>query len=847
MFIEVAIPVNLHQIYTYKVSPEMGEVEVGGVVYVNFNGRNTHAVVVRVNVEPNLDPQKIKLVNHIANKKYFGTELFEVLKFASNYFISSLGNTLFTALPPLYRNAIPKVSSLYLLRYKFNDRLEALLKEFLEVSEDLYSFIEANYLLTAEHIEELANLRDIASAVEYFKSVYNLISAKLLSKLEEQGFKEFKPRFKELELNLANLKIVLQILALDFTLEKLAKLYNLEDNSEQTLILDPVDYELVSEIIRSLAVVNHNTKSYKMLLDNGYLEVKQLVISCKLFNFLPYHQAQVKWFSAISYLSQEQKQSHLINLSNKLVLNEQQREAYNQVVNNSGYATYLLDGVTGSGKTEVYLQLIEYYLLQGKSCLVLVPEIGLTPQTVNRFKNRFNVKIHIIHSNIDDEAKNQIIAECQEGEVGVLIGTRSAIFTQMQNLGCIILDEEHDSSYKQQNDFRYNARDLAILRASKLNIPIIMGSATPSFTSLYNLELGKFQHLVLSRRASAKFENKTIILDIRTQEFVGINDKKALLNKAGITTSLWNLIIQELEKDNQILLFLNRRGFATQLVCDTCGYIFLCPECDRPLTYHRRRHELHCHYCGVRFSNLPESCPSCNSSMLVPLGIGTEQIEQICGQLYRADRVIRIDRDTSKNSQQLEENLLKAHNTQGSILIGTQMIAKGHHFANVTLVALLNIDGLMLSDDYRAAERLAQLYVQVAGRAGRENKPGTVVLQTGMPHEKIYHDLLTLSYFNFANIYMNIRKNLHYPPYTYQAYLAIRHLDQELAFNLIQEIMQLLRKTIHEFMVKLKRDIKFSLNLNDLGKQNRLHKYLVDFIVEDRNLRSEILQQVNQV
>lgn len=841
MYIEVVIPVNLNQRFTYKVEPHMGEVEVGGIVYVNFNGRDLHAVVVATHVTPNF--KRIKAVHHIVNRQYFGGELFKVLNFASNYFVSSLGNTLFTALPPLYRNPMVKEASFALFTYTFAPQVEELLLKLLANKENnselnLNTFIQNHYL--ANWQKEFALTAQEVGSLSKFKSLLDYYNQHFFLTLEQEAFAQLKQEFKELGITLPILRQLLNLLICELLRQYLVQEFALGHESQ--ISLDPVLYAQLSDLSRNLPKINQNSKGFQFLLESKLVELKQQIIQSKRFNLLPYKARENSWFRQLKDLSLEQRRSQLINLDNKLVLNSQQQAAYAQVTENLGYTTYLLDGVTGSGKTEVYLQIIEHYLLQGKSCLVLVPEIGLTPQTVNRFKNRFNVKIHIIHSNVDDETKNQIIYECQKGQVGILIGTRSAIFMPMQNLGCIIIDEEHDSSYKQQNDFRYNARDIAILRASTLGIPIIMGSATPSFTSLHNLELGKFKHLVLTRRAQAKHENKTIILDIRKQDFIGVEDKRLLLNKAGITLSLWELMQEQLSQGNQVLLFLNRRGFAPQLVCDSCGYIFLCPECDRPLTYHRRRHELHCHYCGLRFSHLPDHCPQCNSSMLLPLGAGTEQIENLCGAMYNANKVIRIDRDTSKNAQALEENLYKAHTTKGAILIGTQMIAKGHHFSDVTLVALLNIDGLMLSNDYRAPERLAQLYVQVAGRAGRENKPGTVVLQTAMPHEKIYHDLITLSYFHFARVYLKARQSLAYPPYTSQAYIAIRHADNQIANYLISHLYSMLEQKVKAYS----KEIYYSLSVHELGKQNNLHKYVLDFIIEDRQARSEILKQLNQ-
>ncbi|RIY34146.1 primosomal protein N' [Psittacicella hinzii] len=829
MYIEVVVPVNLNQTFFYKLDPSLGEVRVGGIVYVNFNGRDIHAVV--INLLAQVDPKikRVKPVLKVVNPQYFGAELLKSLKFASNYYIASLGNTLFAALPPLYRTSLPKVSSFYLVKYEFSPSIFNLISIYFATKItsllELNLFIE-NSLLGKESSDDFANLAMLLSAP---------LSA-------NERTLEFKTYLKDSEINLTIFKLILNLVQSNYFLYRLKTKYPYLTSNEE-LSLDSLTYHEILQLSKQTPKVNQNSKSFEFLVSQQLINLESTIVTCQSASIPEFKQRASKWFAPYQNSPIEDIHGELINQGNKLQLNAQQQQVYQEVTRATGYNAYLLDGVTGSGKTEVYLQIIEYYLLQGKSCLVLVPEIGLTPQTVSRFKNRFNVKIGIIHSNIDDESKNQLVKECLNGEISILIGTRSAVFMQMQNLGCIILDEEHDSSYKQQNDFRYNARDLAAVRANNLQVPIVMGSATPSFTSLYNVAINKYKHLILSRRAATTNENKTIILDIRKQDFVGIEDKRVLLNKAGITVDLWNLMQEELGKNNQVLLFLNRRGYAPQLVCHDCGYIFLCPDCDRPLTYHRRKHELHCHNCGIRFSHIPDHCPSCNSTFLEPLGAGTEQIEKLCANLYASDKIIRIDRDTAKNSGELEYNLNRAHNTAGAILIGTQMLAKGHHFADVTLVALLNIDGLMLSEDYRSSERLAQLYVQVAGRAGRESKPGMVVLQTAMPHEKIYHDLLTLSYFNFANLYLQIRRDLNYPPFTHQAYLALRHQNQEIVVLLAQELMKLLTQTINEYG-----DGKLanSVNLYDVGKQNKLHKFVIDFIVADRKARNEILQKVNR-
>lgn len=853
MFIEVAVPANINMVYTYRIDlTKHQDVEVGGIVFVNFSNREVHAVVTAINVQPSFDINKIKEIIAVVNPCYFGKELFKVLIQASDYFVTSLGTSLYTALPPLYRNNSEKQNSysFILQQYKLDITAKEVLRNFWQLSEhNIREIFDYNYwlatILETDYYSSLLQNQNFAlTLASYLQEEQEKI-------FNNPDFKSLKKELAKQEINLLALKCLLNvqqyIVIFNYYFDKLNLQKILIDKQNGEIVLDTNLYEKIEEISKNdLPKINQNTQAFNQLNNLALIQNGNILINCQSFQFIPYTHRSNTWFTPLQKLSYSERQKTLINVHNKLQLNEQQENALQQIINSNGYNAYLLDGVTGSGKTEVYLQLIEHYILQGKSCLVLVPEIGLTPQTVARFANRFKVKIQILHSNVNDAIKNQVIHQAQQGEVAVLIGTRSAIFTQLQDLGCIIIDEEHDSSYKQQSDFRYNARDIAILRAYNLNIPIVMGSATPSFSSLANLENGKFKHLILSKRAQAKIDNRFVLIDIRKQNFLGIEDKRVLLNKAGITGDLWLMMQEELQKNNQVLLFLNRRGFATELQCISCNYVFICPECDRPLTYHRRYHELRCHHCGIHLGKPPEHCPNCHANSLQPLGAGTEQIERLCSQAYSADKIIRIDRDTSRTAQHLEHNLHLAHHTEGAIMIGTQMISKGHHFPNVTLVALLNIDGMVMNEDYRAAERLAQLYIQVAGRAGRAEKPGTVVLQTALPFEKIYQDLLTLSYFKFAEVYLQQRKFLNLPPYTYQAYLAVRHLDPLVVQEHSEFICHLINETINTMRLD-GYNINYKLSTYDLGKQNKLTKFIIDFIVDQRQVRSIILERVNQL
>lgn len=442
--------------------------------------------------------------------------------------------------------------------------------------------------------------------------------------------------------------------------------------------------------------------------------------------------------------------------TNRPTLNPQQSLVVGRLAHQLDFSVFLLNGVTGSGKTEVYLQVIEQVLERGQQVLVLVPEIGLTPQTITRFQARFNVEIDTLHSNLNDVQRLSVWLRAKHGENAIVIGTRSALFTQFSNLGLIIIDEEHDASFKQQEGWRYHARDLAILRAKNSNIPIILGSATPSLESLYNVQQGKFIELSLNIRAgNAKFANQRVI-DLKTQRLF-----------SGISEGLLAMMKNHLEKGNQVMLFLNRRGFAPVLLCHECGWICECQACEKAYTYHQKQRVLRCHHCTAQ-SVIPRQCGHCGSTHLITTGIGTEQIEQVLTQYFPQYAIARIDRDSTARKGELENQLKMIQSGKSQILIGTQMLAKGHHFPNVTLVALVNVDSSLFSTDFRAEERLAQLYVQVAGRAGRGEKQGTVVLQTHYAEHPLLNTLLEEGYQQFAQQALIMRKKMNLPPFTAQ-------------------------------------------------------------------------------
>lgn len=457
-------------------------------------------------------------------------------------------------------------------------------------------------------------------------------------------------------------------------------------------------------------------------------------------------------------------------------LNTEQAVAIATVNSAQGFGCFLLEGVTGSGKTEVYLNLIKPVLEQGKQALVLVPEIGLTPQTINRFKKRFNVPVEVIHSGLNDTERLNAWLSARDKAAGIVIGTRSALLTPFADLGIIIVDEEHDTSYKQQDSLRYHARDVAVMRANKEQIPIVLGSATPALETLHNALVGKYHHLVLSQRAGSAVPTTNKVLDI-----------KGAYLESGLSAPLIAEMRKHLQAGNQVMLFLNRRGFSPALMCHECGWIAECKRCDAYYTYHQNSNEIRCHHCGSQ-QPIIHQCQGCGSTHLVTVGVGTEQLEKQLGELFPEFKAIRIDRDSTRRKGSLESALTSIRNGEYQILIGTQMLAKGHHFPDVTLVALLDVDGSLYSSDFRASERLAQLFIQVAGRAGRASKPGEVVLQTHHPEHTLLQALLTKSYRHFAETALQERQLAMLPPYAFLTMFRAESNHSGLAEEFLRQV-----------------------------------------------------------
>ncbi|MGI9250838.1 MAG: replication restart helicase PriA [Pseudohongiellaceae bacterium] len=471
------------------------------------------------------------------------------------------------------------------------------------------------------------------------------------------------------------------------------------------------------------------------------------------------------------------------HLSAGPTLNAEQQDAVKHIIAGlSSFNTFLLDGVTGSGKTEVYMQVMAEQLRRGRQCLVLVPEIGLTPQTVERFSLRFAVPVVVLHSGLGEAERLAAWRDAAGGVAGIVIGTRSAIFTPLAKPGLIVVDEEHDASFKQQDGFRYSARDLAIVRGREEGQCVILGSATPSLESMHNAATGRFAHLRLTQPAGVAVNSRREIVDL-----------SAAVQRGGLSEIVLHRIGRHLEQGNQVLVFINRRGFAPILSCTQCGWASKCERCVVHKTVHTTPRSLRCHHCGAS-ERLPDICPACGQNALQTRGLGTQQLEHFLQTRFSTVPVLRIDRDSTRTKKRLNALLTEVQQGKPCILLGTQMLAKGHHFPQITLVAVVNADSGLFSADFRGQEQMCQTIIQVAGRAGRAERPGEVVIQSQYATHPSVQALAVDSYTDIAQRLLAERQQAGMPPFSH---LCLIRADCKLmppCFEFLERVAELARE-----------------------------------------------------
>jgi primosomal protein N' (replication factor Y) len=516
-------------------------------------------------------------------------------------------------------------------------------------------------------------------------------------------------------------------------------------------------------------------------------------------------------------------------------LNEEQAFVTSTIKNNmfdEDKKPYMIHGVTGSGKTEVYMDIIEYSLSQGLDSIVLVPEISLTPQTIARFKNKFGDIVGVFHSQLSEGEKHDVYKQIKDGEIRILIGARSALFAPFTSLGVIIIDEFHENAYKSEKNPKFSAIEVAKYIANKRDVTLVMGSATPSIEEYYKALNGEYKLLEINRRANNKPMPKIDIVDMKEELSVG--------NKSIFSNKLKNEIKDTINNKNQVMLFLNRRGYANFVSCRNCSYVFSCNNCDISLTYHKKTNTGRCHYCGYE-EQIPTECPECKSKYIKPFGVGTQRIEEEIKSIFTDIRVLRLDKDTTSKKGSFEEILNKFKNREADVLIGTQMLSKGLDFDNVTLVGILSADMILKFPDFKSAETTFQLVTQVAGRAGRSYKDGKVILQTYDTNHYAIKHAINYDFKGFYEDEIKIRKLFNYAPFNSMISVVVSGKDENIVKSNIKNMYDSLVYLLNQRGIN---DLSFILGPNQcsIGKINQNYRWQILF--KDENIEINLLKGI---
>ncbi|KKI92557.1 primosomal protein N' [Bacillus sp. SA1-12] len=719
--------------FDYKIPDEWQELVTPGVrVIVPFGPRKVQGFVIETKAHS--DFKRIKAISELLDlTPCLTTELLQLGQWLTEKTLCFKISAFQAMLPAA-------------MKAKYGKVLRVMAEDVSNLAEDLQPFFLRSMQVDLKEIEQAVPLKIIQKEialghVEVFYKVKQKANKKTIKHIKRnESFSKLAEIVKELP---ANAKKQSEIIA-----------YFVENQINEIPLQD-----LLTEL-------NTSDSSVKALLKKGILIEKHKEIYRDPF------------------------QDKVFKKTSSLPLNLEQQQAITPIlktIKENSHDVFLMYGVTGSGKTEVYLQSIEEVLKNGKEAIVLVPEIALTPQMVDRFKGRFGSKVAVLHSGLSTGEKYDEWRKIQRKEVQLVVGARSAIFAPFENLGMIIIDEEHESSYKQEENPRYHSRDVAIYRGQLHNCPVVLGSATPTLESFARAKKGVYKLLSLKERVNKRSMPSVEIVDMREELRNG--------NRSMFSTALIDKLTDRLKKGEQSVLFLNRRGYSSFVMCRDCGYVIQCPHCDISLTYHRHGQQLKCHYCGYE-EQMPSVCPECQSEHIRFFGTGTQRVEEELVKVLPQSRIIRMDVDTTVRKGAHEMLLTQFGNKEADILLGTQMIAKGLDFPDVTLVGVLAADTMLNLPDFRAAEKTFQLLTQVSGRAGRHELPGEVIIQTYAPE---HYSIQLASQYDYDLFYqqeMLTRKNLSYPPYYYLALLTISHPEITKVVAVTEQIVQFLRRNV---------------------------------------------------
>ncbi|CEF19060.1 Primosomal protein [Staphylococcus xylosus] len=702
-------------------------VKVGMRVIVPFGPRTIQGYVMQVTDKPdgNIDIAKLKEIKEIQDiKPELTEELIQLTEWYNNYFVTKRISMLEVMLPSAIKAKYTKV----------------------------FSIVDAEAVP-----EELKVKFDKDGQYPYKEAQYNDDLGQIVPLLKQGVVSEMTLLSQNVSKKKQRAVSIIEGFDYDSVLNSLEK-----SKKQYELYAYLLDERHHTVLLKDLEEMGFSKSSIDTLMRKGFVEKYDAIVERDPFE--------------TRVFEQDQKQQ----------LTDDQQEAYKSILESiqaHRQCTYLLHGVTGSGKTEVYLQTIEEVLKLGRQAMMLVPEIALTPQMVLRFKRRFGDEVAVLHSGLSKGERYDEWQKIRDGKASVSVGARSSVFAPFKNLGMIIIDEEHESSYKQEDYPRYQARDIAQWRSQYHQCPLILGSATPSLETYARAEKGVYELLSLPNRVNQQALPEIEIVDMRTELSSG--------NRSMFSEQLRKAIQQRLDKKEQIVLFLNRRGYASFMLCRDCGHVPQCPNCDISLTYHKSTDQLKCHYCGHQ-EVPPNKCPNCESEHIRQVGTGTQRVEELLQEAFQEARIIRMDVDTTSRKGAHEKLLDDFGAGKGDILLGTQMIAKGLDFPNITLVGVLNADTMLNLPDFRASERTYQLLTQVSGRAGRHEKEGEVIIQTYNPEHYAIKDVQANDYTAFFNKEMNYRKMGKYPPYFFLINFTIAHKEMKKVMEASKHIHKIL-------------------------------------------------------
>lgn len=774
-------------LFTYEVpSHLLTDIKEGHRVSVPFGRSNKpiEAIVVSLkeNISEDADISKIKEIDDILDESpLISSENIDLIKWMRNRYMCTYIDCLNLFYPKGYSLETRKI---------------------VEIGK-----IEDEFELEDEEMKLINTLRLSSSAATYEDLTKNF-TKKLISDMQKKRLIKIIWEYKDKK----NEKFIKYISLAD-TMENIEKLvkdkkYRLGSKQKELIKFLSLNESVEQDALMQLLELSRST--IKSLESKGIVKIEMVEYYRKSINKLAYKDKEIS-------------------------LNKEQKEIYESILDKINYNSRkvtLLHGVTGSGKTEIYLELIEYMLSQGMDSIFLVPEIALTPQMIARVRNRFGDIVGVFHSMLSEGEKHDVFREIKEGNVRVVIGTRSALFLPFTSLGLIVIDEEHEMSYRSEMTPKYDSIEVARYMAYKQGVTVLLASATPSISDYYRAEKGEYDLLTLNKRANNKPMPEIEVVDMREELHKG--------NKDDLSEKMIEEIQRTVENGNQAILFLNRRGFASFLTCKDCGHVFRCDRCDISLTYHKYKNKGVCHYCGKE-EVIPDKCPECGNKNISPIGIGTEKIELYLKEKFPNYKILRVDKDTTSKKGQLEKILNSFNSGQADILIGTQILSKGHDFDNVTLVGIISADMMLNYPDYRAFESTFQLITQVSGRAGRSDKEGKVILQSYNTEHYAIQKAIDYDYKGFYQKEIAIRKTFGYEPFNN----IFRLVFSGYKYNKVRENADRFLKTL-EYLQK-ENNIYFSdliLGPNECSINKINDKYRWQVIVKDNNMNVKKLKSM---